>query len=386
MQKIRNGIPFAKKILQENQKVILSLAPSYVSEFHDISLPSLISAIKKLGFTGISETALGTELVSDKVSQYLNNAASGIYISSACPVVLEYIRKYGHSYISNITPVFSPLLAHTKLLKHLYGEDVKIIFAGPCIGKKLEADTYRNLLGVAITFQDLKKWFEEENIDLEEDNFTNIEDNFIPYRAGISTLYPIEGGMLPGIQPKERKVIKMAFSGMEHIKEVLYQLETQSQKDVLFLELLACKGGCINGPGKLSYTSPALKRYDITDKTTYEQNNQTFEEIDLTVYYQEDKRIKKEEFSDDEILQAMSRVGKTCVGDELNCSGCGYDSCRDFATALLAGRAEENMCLSYMRKVAHDKAIALLQKIPIGVFIIDGDMKIVDMNFAGAKT
>lgn len=47
---------------------------------------------------------------------------------------------------------------------------------------------------------------------------------------------------------------------------------------------------------------------------------------------------------------------------------------------MLDGRAEENMCVSYMRKVAHDKATVLLQKIPAGVILVDKDLKVSDMN------
>ena len=84
--------------------------------------------------------------------------------------------------------------------------------------------------------------------------------------------------------------------------------------------------------------------------------------------------------TEEEIKEALAAVGKNCPEDELNCSGCGYDSCRDFALALLEGRAEENMCVSYMRRVAHDKATVLLQKIPAGVLLVDQRLKISDMN------
>ena len=87
-----------------------------------------------------------------------------------------------------------------------------------------------------------------------------------------------------------------------------------------------------------------------------------------------------ENSSEEEIKQALAAVGKTTPQDELNCSGCGYDSCRDFAIAMLEGRAEENMCVSYMRKIAHDKSTVLLQKIPAGVILVNDELKISDMN------
>ena len=55
----------------------------------------------------------------------------------------------------------------------------------------------------------------------------------------------------------------MAFSDLSNIKDVIKNLDTRREKDTIFLELLACKGGCINGPAKLSQTSLAIKRYNI---------------------------------------------------------------------------------------------------------------------------
>jgi len=73
-------------------------------------------------------------------------------------------------------------------------------------------------------------------------------------------------------------------------------------------------------------------------------------------------------------------VGKYSVEDELNCGGCGYDSCRDFARALIPRNAERMMCATYTRKLAQKKANALLQKMPSAVVIVDEDLKIIECN------
>lgn len=379
-KKVRDGLTRAKMTLSQNKKVFLSLAPSYVSEFGHIPAETLVAAIKRLGFTDVSETALGAEIVSDRTEKFLHQAENGVYISSACPVVVEYIRKYSPEHVHNITPIISPMLAHAKILKQLYGEDTKVVFAGPCICKKLEADTFKDLVDVVITFRDLKNWFEQAGINLQHLAQEGTREKFVPYRSGLGSLYPIEGGMLQGLHETPKKVHNMAFSDLSTIKDVLKHLETHRENDTIFLELLACKGGCINGPAHLSHVSPALKRYEIIHKSDIGNPKDDFKDIDLQILFCRDTYIKEPHYTEEEIKDALAAVGKTTPEDELNCSGCGYDSCRDFAIAMLEGRAEENMCVSYMRKIAHDKATVLLQKIPAGVMLVNDELKITDMN------
>ena len=379
-KKVRDGLTRAKLTLEKYPKVILSLAPSYVSEFEGIAANVLIAAIKRLGFTAVSETALGAEIVSDRTEKFLEQAENGVYISSACPVVVEYIRKYSSEHVRNITPIVSPMLAHAKILKKIYGEDIKIVFAGPCICKKLEADYFNNLVDVVITFKDLKEWLEKAEINLKDKALEQSEEKFVPYRSGLGAYYPIEGGMLQGMHKPKKPVHNMAFSDLSTIKDVLKHLDSQRKEDSIFLELLACKGGCINGPAKLSHVSPALKRYEIIHKADLGTPKEDFKDIDLQILFCKDPHIVEHQYTEEEIKQAMAVVGKNGPEDELNCSGCGYDSCRDFAIAMLEGRAEENMCVSYMRKIAHDKATVLLQKIPAGVLLVNAELKVMDMN------
>jgi PAS domain-containing protein len=76
----------------------------------------------------------------------------------------------------------------------------------------------------------------------------------------------------------------------------------------------------------------------------------------------------------------MRTVGKYSAEDELNCGGCGYESCREFARALIARNAERMMCATYTRKLAQKKANALLQKMPSAVVIVNEQLQIIECN------
>ena len=90
------------------------------------------------------------------------------------------------------------------------------------------------------------------------------------------------------------------------------------------------------------------------------------------------------DYPESQIRAALRQVGKDSADDELNCGGCGYDSCRAFAMALISQKAERAMCVAHMRKLAHKKADALLQKMPSAVVIVNDAMRVIEFNAAFA--
>ena len=90
--------------------------------------------------------------------------------------------------------------------------------------------------------------------------------------------------------------------------------------------------------------------------------------------------VDRGEYTEMQLSEALRSVGKHSADDELNCGGCGYDSCRDFARALIARNAERMMCATYTRKLAQKKANALLGKMPSAVVIVDEQLRIIECN------
>lgn len=270
---VRNDLDRIKRFLTLKEKVFISLAPSFVTEFKECTKEQLITAIRQLGFEAVSETALGAQLVSQNMAKLADKGEDNILISSACPTIVSLIKKYFPRYGEFVADLYSPLLSHCKLLKQNFGENIGIVFVGPCISKKLESDDNNNLLDVAITFEELRQWFEQENIRLEEIK-PDSESNFVPFEARNGALYPIDSGMLEGIKAfSERKDTHyMAFSGMPAVIDALENISDYEYDVPIVLELLACEGGCINGPKSQSRSKTVLKRLDIEQFVSEEKN------------------------------------------------------------------------------------------------------------------
>jgi iron only hydrogenase large subunit-like protein len=379
-KQVRDDLPIAKSLLASGRRVIVSLAPSFVAQFSGARPDQLIHALKMLGFYAVSETALGAQQVSASIFSLMSSEPKQIWISSACPVVVDFIGKYHAECQPHLFGVLSPLLTHCKMLRAQYGDDIATVFIGPCIAKKMEAEQHPELLDAVLTFEDLEQWLREENICLEEIAAVP-EDRFQPEEAEEGALYPIDGGMVPDVDGKRavNRSQYMSFSGISNVEQALKGISEWKPTQNIFFELTACAGSCVNGPKAARNTSVARRRYDIVHyaRPATKQPRKLALEIDGSYVA---APIARNEYSELQLQEALRTVGKYSVEDELNCGGCGYDSCRDFAHALIARNAERMMCATYTRKLAQKKANALLQKMPSAVVIVNEELKIIESN------
>lgn len=379
-KKIRSDVLRAQNLLKRKSRVYASLAPSWVAEFPGIPRTSIIAAFQYLGFAGVSETALGAQEVSAALLRELGTSPKKLLISSACPAVLEFINKYVPQYRSSITAMTSPLLAHARMLRKTFGDDIGIVFFGPCTAKKLEADRNKTLLDLALTFQDLRGWLSEAGVDPAQCTGT---DSFVPCAAEEGTLYPIEGGMINTMEIHlARQTAEMiAVSGLSDLQYYLEHSDPASIDKTVFLEALACKGGCINGPCRSTKNSGLNDRLAV--RGSYQPLHspaQRTPSIFTGMPLPERTTDSVHTYSQREMKKALLQIGKTTPDDELNCGGCGYDTCRFFAEALIEHKAEPAMCVSFMRKKAQRKANAILRCMPAAAVVIDSSLRIVEAN------
>lgn len=428
----RNDLTRAKHLVQSGKDVYVSLAPSWITEFEGVSREQMIAAIRRLGFRGVSETALGAEEVSANIAGLLDKAAneapqvsaapdmsqtacgkkdedastehspertSGVredtstgeapqvsaanrlFISTACPAVVEYINKYVPERTANLTKLTSPLLAHCRLLKTALGKDIEVIFIGPCIAKKIEADRHPDLLSLSLSFTDLRQWLKDENIVL-KDIHTSVFDKFVMSKAEEGAAYPVEGGMIETLKPYEQsqKAYLMQITGIENIKRELKNIREEALDRPIFIECLACEGGCVNGPCTSSKKSGLEKRVEILKESDFSGlAGKRSPSVDITLDYASET-IVQPEHDETDIKRVLASIGKYSIEDEINCGGCGYNTCRNFAKALLDGKAEPEMCVSHMKQQAQRKANALLRCIPSPIVIANAKLSIMEYN------
>ena len=163
-KKVRNDLRELKQSLMRKEKIIVSLAPSYLSEYSDVNVHNLLAAFREAGFWKVSQTAIGAEKVAEETKKWLDNQPNGVYISSCCPSAVQLVKKYYPDCAATIAPVYSPMVAHAAFLKEIC-PDAKVAFVGPCAAKKSEIDEFGDKIDFVLTFKEIRELFEDMGID-----------------------------------------------------------------------------------------------------------------------------------------------------------------------------------------------------------------------------
>lgn len=126
-----------QELLSSGKPVYLTLAPSWKGWWKGKDFRAVSTALKKLGFAGVEETAIGAAAVSREYGLLMQERKMKNIIATACPSVVMLVERHYPELIKYLAPVSSPMMAHAKLMRETYG-DIKVVFAGPCLSKMEE--------------------------------------------------------------------------------------------------------------------------------------------------------------------------------------------------------------------------------------------------------
>lgn len=373
---VHSGVEAVSKLIASDADVIVSLAPSFVSSFGVSDFGIMRAALKKLGFTKVEETAIGANAV---VTEYDQLLASGKYrnlISTACPSVTRLVREYYPKAIEFLAPVDSPMVAHAKMIKHR-APHAKVVFIGPCIAKKREADESGIVDGV-LTFEELKKMLSGAGIDVSEVASEPIAET----EGNKAKFFPINRGIIKSFDGYRADYEYLSVDGVRRCQEVLDDIDSLSG---FFLELNACEFACVNGPCSTLEENDAIRSTAAIRKYTGEaidgkkSMKVDYDGVDLSAVYAPVKQGGRA-VSEYEIEKILKMTNKFRREDELNCGACGYSTCREKAWAVANGYADVEICLPYMRERAEAMSYEIIHNSPNGIILLDGDYRIMDIN------
>lgn len=250
---IINVIDIIKKSEQnKNYKVYAVVAPSISSQFTYAKLGQVISGLKQLGFYTVVEAALGADMVAMSESREI--AEKGFLTSSCCPAFVKYIKADFPDLLPYVSHNLSPMATIAKYIKETT-ENVKIIFIGPCIAKKAEAqlDEVKPYIDAVLTFEELQALFDSRDIDI-----TELPEDVLDNASYFGRIFARSGGLSDAAAQglKEQNIdfeLKaIPCDGIEECRVALLK-KRKNVLDANFIEGMACTGGCIGGAGCLTH-------------------------------------------------------------------------------------------------------------------------------------
>nr|WP_250879989.1 [Fe-Fe] hydrogenase large subunit C-terminal domain-containing protein [Thermosipho sp. 1244] len=361
-----------EKWIKDNEYLIAIIAPAYVAHFIDIDPLQIVSALKKIGFKEVHEVAMGAELTTLAVIDELKNKEH--IITSPCPSIVNFIKKWEPSLSNNLSRAVSPMIALGKYLKNSNPKS-KVVFIGPCIAKKTEIEdkNIKGIVDLVLTFEELEKIFKEKNININSQD----KELFDGMQPLVGTSYPISGGLartasyylrkkLDTILDNDILIIEGKDRVIDYLKYYKEKLE-KGKKDSLpkIVDILYCEG-CIDGPTmrkdisipeKKKIVANYTKSRIVTKKLFKIKGKQIAKNLvsekQLKKIYSKGDYFRNFEItpitykipSDNEINKILDKIGM--LEHPLNCGACGYDTCKDRAIAVYNNLLSWDDCVQY---------------------------------------
>ena len=236
----------------KNYKVYAVVAPSISSQFTYAKLGQVIKGLKELGFYTVVEAALGADMVAMSEAKELSEKE--FLTSSCCPAFVQYIKSSFPALVPYVSHNLSPMAMLGKYIKET-SENAKVVFIGPCIAKKSEAqlDSVKPHVDCVLTFEELQALFDSKDIDI-----TTLDEDILDNASYFGRIFARTGGLSDAVSQalKEQNIefnLKPAIcDGIEACKVALLK-KNKNVLDANFIEGMACTGGCIGGAGCLTH-------------------------------------------------------------------------------------------------------------------------------------
>lgn len=383
---LTSSLDQVKEMVAAGEKVAVSLAPSFLGSFSLEKPGQMAAALKKLGFCAVSETAQGAAYVTAQYHDLMVENKMKNIITTCCPSINRLIELYHPEVVGYMAPVVSPMIASARLIKQALGKGVRVVFVGPCIAKIDEAADIRHDTDVdaVLTFEDIEQWFQEEGIVPSQ-----CEDaSFLNANSKILRMYPVTSGILESLKARGDcdHYRMLTVDGIQECID-LFSSMAKGELDHCFVEVNACKGGCVNGPAKTRGEETRFRaaldveNYAREDADAYPAVD---EEIPMGKRFFD--RSRHEKLPDEDTIRSiLTKIGKESPEQELNCGACGYNSCREKAIAVYLNKAELTMCVPYMKERAESLSNYVLSETPNITIMVDDEMNIIEFNKAAEE-
>ena len=324
-----------RAISDPDKHVVVQIAPAVrVALGEAFNLPAgtittgrIYSALRRLGVDKVFDTNFSADLTimeegTELVKRLTTGSGAIPQITSCCPAWTDYMEKYYPDMIPNFSTAKSPMMMQGAITKTYYAENAKVdpatiysVAIMPCTAKKFEISRDENMyasgfadVDLVLTTREFARLIKASGID-----FTKLEDEIadspIGAYTGAGTIFGNTGGVMEaalrtaynlitgeelanvnieavrgmdGVRSGEVDVkgttLRVAIAhGMANVSTLLEEIrearDTGKEPPYHFIEVMACRGGCVAGGGQPYATTDEIRAERIAGLYTDDEKN-----------------------------------------------------------------------------------------------------------------
>lgn len=318
-------------------------------------------ALKNIGFNEVLDLADVCEDVGFALFHHLETHPEvRPLISSFCPAVVRFVQVAYPNLVKHIEPLDVPREIAAREAKHHYSrklglkkEEIGVIYMSPCPAKivsiKQPAEKATSWIDGAIPLNDIYNLILPEIIKTQQKGAFKARQDFN---------YGKSWGILGHFSRAVGAERCLSVAGLDHVKQILDDLESAKLHNIDFIEALACIQGCANG--LFCVKNPYVARHNA---------------IQLEKKFGAPKPLDKEKilrnydkgyyFYENPVLPRTTRETETNIGESIkrmkkkeriyaklpknNCSLCGAPTCETFAEDCARNEADITECIFFSK-------------------------------------
>jgi NADH-quinone oxidoreductase subunit G len=291
-------------VVQIAPAVRVALGEEFGLEPGAIITGKIYAALRRLGADKVFDTNLSADLtIMEEASEFVERFAHGKgelpLITSCCPSWVDYLEKYHDDMIPNFSTAKSPMMMMGAMVKTYYAKKMNLdpakiysVAIMPCTAKKYEISRSEDMsssgaldVDLSITTRELARMIKQAGIDILSLADEEADSPLGTY-TGAGVIFGATGGVMEAalrtaynfvtgenlgkveldsvrgmdgvksstIDIKGTKVRVAVAHGMANVKQLMSEIRAAKKegkpRPYDFIEVMACRGGCIAGGGQ----------------------------------------------------------------------------------------------------------------------------------------
>lgn len=299
----RLGDPEIITAVQIAPAVRVAIGEEFGMKPGELSTKKIYTALRRIGFNYVFDTNFSADLtIMEEGTEFVQRLTTGGTLplfTSCCPGWVDYVEKNYHDMLPNLSTAKSPQQMMGAVIKTYWAEQMKIdpakicsVSIMPCTAKKYEARRDDNMnssgyadVDISLTTREFAKLIRQAGIDFADLEETEA-DNPLGAYTGAGTIFGATGGVMEAaVRTAYNLVTKEELGdidlkpvrGLENVKtaeldikgtkvriavvhqlgnvakvieEVRKAIAEGKEPPYHFIEVMACRGGCVSGGGQ----------------------------------------------------------------------------------------------------------------------------------------